>query len=127
MNSFTWIEPRDLDAALAAGAEEGSIFKAGGVDVADRLKEHVDEPRQLVNIGRLKQLEFIKLEGGMLRLGPLVTLAALAEDARVSRSAPALDGTIPCLIALLSVVSSVSVVVAQRAFCSLGRPSRNQP
>jgi xanthine dehydrogenase YagS FAD-binding subunit len=90
MKSFAWIEPADVQAAIEAGAQSGSLYKAGGVDVADRMKEHLDEPRQLVNLRRLHELDFIKVEDGALRLGPLVTLAALADDPRISRAAPAL-------------------------------------
>jgi xanthine dehydrogenase YagS FAD-binding subunit len=87
MKSFTWIEPADLEGAVAAGAQPGALFKAGGVDIADRLKEHIDEPSALVNLRRLPDLDFIKLEGDTLRIGPLVTLARLAEDAQVRKAA----------------------------------------
>jgi xanthine dehydrogenase YagS FAD-binding subunit len=54
------------------------------------MKEHLDEPSSLVNLRRLRDLDFVKLEGGVLRLGPLVTLATLATDARIRKAAPAL-------------------------------------
>jgi len=91
MKSFTWIEPADLEGALAAGAQPGALFKAGGVDIADRLKEHIDEPSALVNLRRLPDLDFIKLAGDTLRIGPLVTLARLAEDAQVRKAAKILS------------------------------------
>ena len=87
MKSFAWIEPEDLQSAIAAGAQPGALFKAGGVDVADRMKEHLDEPSTLVNLRRIKDLDFVTLEGGTLRLGPLVTLARLATDAQVQKEA----------------------------------------
>ena len=90
MKAFAWIEPEDLRSAVAAGAQPGALYKAGGVDVQDRLKEHIDEPRQLVNLRRLKELDFLREEGGGLRIGPLVTLARLAEDPAVRKAAPAL-------------------------------------
>jgi xanthine dehydrogenase YagS FAD-binding subunit len=90
MKAFAWMEPEDLAGALAAGAQKGALFKAGGVDVADRLKEHLDEPLALVNIRGLRGLDFVRVEGPVLRLGPLVTLATLSSDARVRKAAPAL-------------------------------------
>jgi xanthine dehydrogenase YagS FAD-binding subunit len=84
------VEPDDLSGAIAAGAERGALFKAGGVDVGDRLKEHIDEPATLVNLRRLSGLDFVDAGGGVLRLGPLVTLATLADDARIRQVAPAL-------------------------------------
>jgi len=90
MKAFAWVEPEDLRSAVAAGAQPGALYKAGGVDVQDRLKEHIDEPRQLVNLRRLKELDFLREESGGLRIGPLVTLARLAEDPAVRKAAPAL-------------------------------------
>jgi len=90
MKNFAWVEPAGVQGAIEAGAQRGSLFKAGGVDVSDRLKEHLDEPKQLVNLRRLRELEFIELNGRALRMGPLVTLATLAEDPRVAEAAPAL-------------------------------------
>ena len=90
MKAFAWIEPDDLQAAIAAGAQGGALFKAGGVDVQDRLKEHLEEPSALVNIRRLHGLDFVRPEGSTLRVGPLVTLATLASDPRIRQQAPAL-------------------------------------
>jgi xanthine dehydrogenase YagS FAD-binding subunit len=90
MNSFTWIEPTDLAGAIAAGAQQGALFKAGGVDVTDLMKEHVAEPTALVNLRRVGELDFLRVQNGTLSIGPLVTLARLSEDARVLQSARAL-------------------------------------
>jgi xanthine dehydrogenase YagS FAD-binding subunit len=90
MKAFSWIEPEDLASAISAGAREGALFKAGGVDVADRMKEHLDEPSTLVNLRRLRGLDFVRVEGGSLRLGPLVTLATLSSDPRIRQNAAAL-------------------------------------
>ncbi len=90
MNPFSWVEPSDVPAALEAGARKGALYKAGGIDVLDRLKEHLDEPVQLVNLRRLSQLDFLKAEDHALQIGPLVTLARLAADATVLQEARAL-------------------------------------
>jgi xanthine dehydrogenase YagS FAD-binding subunit len=90
MNSFTWIEPTDLAGAIAAGAQQGALFKAGGVDVTDLMKEHVAQPSVLVNLRRVGELDFLRVDGGALSIGPLVTLARLSEDPRVLEGARAL-------------------------------------
>src|SRR2546423_205793 len=90
MNSFTWIEPADLPAAIASGAEQGVLFKAGGVDVTDLMKEGVAQPAALVNLRRVSELDFLREEKGALVIGPLVTLARLAEDPLVVKGAGAL-------------------------------------
>lgn len=90
MKAFAWIEPQDLQSAIEAGAAPKALFKAGGVDLNDRLKEHLDEPQALVNIRRLRGLDFVNEDSGGLRLGPLVTLATIASHPAVRKLAPAL-------------------------------------
>jgi len=90
VNSFTWIEAADLSAAVAAGARQGALFKAGGVDVTDLMKEGVARPTALVNLRRVGELEFLREEDGALAIGPLVTLARLSEDPLVVKGASAL-------------------------------------
>ncbi|HWE23458.1 MAG TPA: FAD binding domain-containing protein [Myxococcales bacterium] len=90
MNSFTWIEPKDTASAIVAGAKQGALFKAGGVDVTDLMKDHVAQPTTLVNLRRIGELDFLRVEKGVLAIGPLVTLARISEDARVRDNAPAL-------------------------------------
>jgi xanthine dehydrogenase YagS FAD-binding subunit len=90
MNSFTWIEPTDVASAIAAGAQQGALFKAGGVDVTDLMKEHVARPTALVNLRRVGELDFLREEQGALAIGPLVTLARLRNDPRVVKGAAAL-------------------------------------
>ena len=80
MNSFTWIEPADIPGAIAAGAQQGALFKAGGVDVTDLMKEGIAQPAALVNLRRVSELDFLREEKGALVIGPLVTLARLSED-----------------------------------------------
>jgi len=90
MKSFTWIEAADVPAAIAAGAQRGALFKAGGVDVADLMKEGVAQPAALVNLRRVSGLDFLREEKGALAIGPLVTLARLSEDPLVVKGASAL-------------------------------------
>jgi len=90
VNSFTWIEAADVAGAIAAGAQQGALFKAGGVDLTDLMKERVAQPTALVNLRRIGELDFLREENGALAIGPLVTLARLAEDPRVIKGAKAL-------------------------------------
>ena len=90
MNSFTWIEPADVASAIAAGAQQGALFKAGGVDVTDLMKEYVAQPTALVNLRRVADLDFLREDKGTLAIGPLVTLARLGDDPRVVKGATAL-------------------------------------
>ncbi|MEO5936096.1 MAG: FAD binding domain-containing protein [Terriglobales bacterium] len=89
MNRFAWSEARTVQEAIAQ-AGEGVLFKAGGVDLVDRLKEGLDAPKQLVNIRNVKELSRLTTDASGLRIGPLVTLAQLDADANVRRQYTAL-------------------------------------
>jgi xanthine dehydrogenase YagS FAD-binding subunit len=90
MNRFAWSEARSVQDAIAQSGE-GVLFKAGGVDVVDRLKEGLDHPKQLVNIRNIAGLSKIAVApDGSLRLGPMVTLAQLDADANIRRRFTAL-------------------------------------
>ncbi len=89
MNRFAWSEARSVQDALQQ-AGDGVLFKAGGVDLADRLKEGLDHPKQLVNIRNISALAKLTSDGANLRIGPLVTLAQLDADANVRRRFTAL-------------------------------------
>ena len=90
--SFAFLQPASLEEALdhlAAHAAE-SLIVAGGTDAVPNLKHRLHEPRYLIHIGRLLDLHFVRHEEDGLHLGPLVTLAELAREARVRREFPAL-------------------------------------
>lgn len=90
MSPFEWSEPATLAGALAELARPGALAKAGGVDVLDRLAERLDRPSRLVNLRRLPGLDGIAERDGEVVLGPLVTLARLADDPLVRGRLPAL-------------------------------------
>src|SRR4029453_3075267 len=83
MNRFELV--RAASAAQAKelfAAKSGAVYKAGGVDVLDHLKEHLVEPPRLVDLKTIPGLDQINVEGdGSLRIGPPATLAKGAPHA----------------------------------------------
>jgi len=92
MNRFELV--RAASAAQAKelfAAKSGAVYKAGGVDVLDHLKEHLVEPPRLVDLKTIPGLDQINVEGdGSLRIGALATLARVAAHEGVRKSHPAL-------------------------------------
>lgn len=96
MNSFEWSSPRDI--AQAAGvatttvaaamvsqsgrlSTDGVVFKAGGIDLLDLMKEGLLAPRGIVNLREIPDLAVIaQADDGGVRIGANVTLAQLAAD-----------------------------------------------
>lgn len=93
MHRFAWQSARSVAEAAAAssttladamlkppGTAGGAVIKAGGIDVLDLLKEGLLTPATLVGLKGVGGLDDIAEEPGAgLRIGSLVTLAALAE------------------------------------------------
>lgn len=91
MKSFEWVQASSLEDAIAQlGA--GVVVKAGGVDLIDRMKEGLVEPKRLVNLHGIAGLDGIVQRGtpGELVLGPLATLAQIADSETVRGRWPAL-------------------------------------
>jgi xanthine dehydrogenase YagS FAD-binding subunit len=90
MNNFEWVNAPTVEQAIALTIN-GSAIKAGGVDLLDLMKERLFEPKRLVNIRDIKELDYIKddpKDGA--KIGPLVTLAQLADDKAIRQRYTAL-------------------------------------
>src|SRR5690348_15417206 len=90
MNAFEWTQASSVDQALASQSED-AVFKGGGVDLMDMLKERLIEPPRIVNLRTIHELDFVEDDaGGGLRIGPLVTLARVAANPKVKAKWPIL-------------------------------------
>ncbi len=86
---FEWTNARSIDDAVGQ-LNDKALPKAGGIDLLDRLKEGLDAPSRLVNIRTIPGLDSVKEESGWLRIGPLVTLAQIAEHPVIRKQYTAL-------------------------------------
>jgi len=82
MNSFALADCSTVEAALSQ-LKDGAVVKAGGVDLLDRMKNGTDTPKRLVNIRNIRELRGIQASPNGLTIGPLTTLAEIAEDPAV--------------------------------------------
>ena len=98
MQAFTIASPRDLNAALAAGPQDGAKYIAGGTDLMQLAKEGVEQPRQLIDIAALLPRTISKADAnvgatavGTLRLGALATMSEAAAHPDVRAGWPAIS------------------------------------
>ncbi len=91
MTAFEWVAPTTPEKVSEAATVNGAVLKAGGVDLLDRLKNHLEAPARVVSLSALRGLDGIGFDRAKgLSLGALTTLAQLAADARVRANAPAI-------------------------------------
>jgi len=92
MNIFTHVNATTIDDAVSALGPEAAVI-AGGTDILGLLKGMIlpNPPAKLVNIKNIPGLEYIKEEGGMLKIGALTKLTAIVESDVVQSKYPALS------------------------------------
>ena len=92
MNKFEYAVPKKIDEVFTFLKEPGSQIKAGGIDLLDLMKEGLTQPQRLVNIGSLKELNFIKDDGrrGII-IGPNMTLDELSSHEKLQDQFKALS------------------------------------
>jgi xanthine dehydrogenase YagS FAD-binding subunit len=95
MKAFTFVRPDSANAASEALFAKGSVLKAAGVDLLDRMKERIDEPDHVVWLGDVKDADMRRIDvigdrNSSLRIGALVTIAEIAESRDVRKLFPAL-------------------------------------
>lgn len=89
---FDYVAPASLAEAvslLAAHADEAKIL-AGGHSLIPAMKLRLAQPQLLIDIGRIKDLAYIREEAGQLRIGALTTHYELEASARLRELCPLL-------------------------------------
>ena len=90
MNRFEWVDATSVDQALAAVTSD-SVFKAGGVDLLDLMKDDISAPKRLVNIRNIQGLNEIREDEQGLHIGPLTTLTEIGEHQIIQKKYPAIS------------------------------------
>jgi xanthine dehydrogenase YagS FAD-binding subunit len=76
---FDYMEPKSLEEAVAFLEEHRGKARvlAGGTDLLGAMKDRVDTPEVLVNIGSIGDLDYIRETGGTLTIGALTKLRSI--------------------------------------------------
>lgn len=130
MNKFSWYEAKSIEDALQQvnstvskelyeHTNKASVFKSGGIDVFDWVKEGILKPEKIINIRNipgLDQISFDKKEG--LSIGSNVTLAEMASNEEIKVKYWALHQAINhAATPQLRNVSTLGGNIAQRNRC----------
>lgn len=89
MNPLRYAKAGDAGEAIATVANERNArYIAGGTNVIDLMKLHIEEPEVLVDITGLPMRSIAATAGGGVRLGALATMADVADSPLVSSGFP---------------------------------------
>ncbi len=91
MQPFEYHRATDPQGAVAAlGEKPGAKLLAGGTNLVDLMKQHVEQPEELIDINRLPLAAIEELPDGGLRLGALARNAETANHPLVRERYPLL-------------------------------------
>ena len=97
--SFDYHRPGTLDEALKLLSSHGDQAKvlSGGMSLLPMLKLRLASFAHLVDIGRVPGLDYIKEEGGFLRIGAMTRQATLERSDLIRAKCPILADAVPLI------------------------------
>ena len=128
MNPIRYAKASDENQAIAtATTETGARYIAGGTNIIDLMKVHVDEPDMLVDITGLPMRAITATPAGGVRLGALATMADVADSPLVASGFPVVSQALLASASpQLRNMATIGGNVLQRTRCSYFRDT-SQP
>jgi xanthine dehydrogenase YagS FAD-binding subunit len=93
VHTFAWLRAESESDAVASGVR-GAKYLAGGTTLVDLMKQGVEQPTMLVDVGRLPLAQIEATATGGLRIGALATNTAVARNEMVIAKYPLLSQAI---------------------------------
>lgn len=95
MEPFDFVQPTSIHAAVQAGSKPDALFLAGGTELLNWMRIGIAQPRHIVDIGRLPELEGVQpLKNGGLLIGALTKLNDVAQHPLTVSGYPVLSQSI---------------------------------
>ncbi len=92
--NFEYAAPGNLREALDLLAAENAKPLAGGMSLIPLMKLRLAAPEQLVDLGRIAELNYIREEGGTLRIGATTTHYQVETSPLIRSKCPLLSDTV---------------------------------
>ena len=89
MPNFRLHRPARVAEALAAKAEDGALYVAGGTDMLVNVRRGIEQPKHLVDLSAVSELKAKRDDTNELVLGSGLTLAEIGADEAIAARYPA--------------------------------------
>lgn len=92
MKTFAHIDAPNVNEASSAAKDGSAVLIAGGTDLLGVLKDDIlrQYPKTVVNLKTISDLDYIKEEGGVIKIGALTKVDTVAMSELVQQKAPCL-------------------------------------
>jgi aerobic carbon-monoxide dehydrogenase medium subunit len=91
MHAFEYHRPSSAKDAIAlAGNKDEARYLAGGQSLVQAMKLRLSSPSDLIDLGSLKELAFVKASGSGVEIGAMTRHADVASSSLVQKTIPAL-------------------------------------
>lgn len=90
MRSFEYVNATSVAEAVSLLSAQNARALAGGTDLLQLMKDGILAPERVVNLRSIPDLDYIREEGGGLRIGALARLADIAASPLAMQKTPAL-------------------------------------
>ncbi len=129
MKNFEHIDATSVSEASSALGKGNAVIIAGGTDLLGIMKDEVlpSYPATLVNIKTIPNMDYIKEEGGMLKIGSLAKLADIARSDVVNGKYKALaESAVRAASPNLREMGTIGGNICQKARCWYYRNHNNR-
>ena len=90
LRPFEYLQPQSLEEASSLLSVDGAYALAGGSDLLSEMKERVVSPAALVSLAGVEELRTVEVTPEGIRIGAMVSLAALAGNTELQQRYPVL-------------------------------------
>ena len=90
LRPFEYLQPQSLEEASSLLSVDGAYALAGGSDLLSEMKERVVSPAALVSLAGVEELRVVEVTPEGVRIGAMVSLAALAGNTELQQRYPVL-------------------------------------
>jgi len=92
MRTYDYLSPRTVLEALDILENENKDMRiiAGGTDIVLDIHKGRVKPDSIVNINKLQDLKYVKLEDGLIKIGPVMTFSEIEDDELLNKKAKVL-------------------------------------